>query len=86
VVQLYIGARAASVTRPVRELKGFQKVRIKPGQTVDVDFTLSRADLTFIGQDLQPTVESGSFDLWVGPSATQGLKSTFVLAPEPELE
>lgn len=84
VVQLYIGARAASVTRPVRELKGFRKVRIKPGQTVDVDFTLSRADLMFIGQDLKPTVESGSFDLWVGPSATQGLKSSFALAPDPE--
>jgi beta-glucosidase len=86
VVQLYIGARAASVTRPVRELKGFRKLRIKPGQTVDVDFTLSRADLMFIGQDLKPTVESGSFDLWVGPSATQGIKSSFVLAPEPESE
>ena len=47
---------------------------------------LSRADLMFIGQDLKPTIESGSFDLWVGPSATQGLKSSFVLAPEPESE
>ena len=70
----------------MRELKGFRKVRIAPGQSVDVNFTLSRADLMFIGQDLNPTVESGSFDLWVGPSATQGLKSSFVLAPEPESE
>jgi len=82
VAQLYIGARSASVTRPVRELKGFHKVRIRPGESVDVDFTLSRADLMFIGQDLKPTVESGPFDVWVGPSATQGLKSSFVLAPE----
>ncbi|MGJ7510156.1 glycoside hydrolase family 3 N-terminal domain-containing protein [Variovorax sp. GT1P44] len=82
VVQLYIGARSASVTRPVRELKGFRKVHIQPGASMDVEFTLSRADLMFIGQDLQPTVESGPFDLWVGPSATQGLKSSFVLAPE----
>ncbi|MDM0073838.1 glycoside hydrolase family 3 N-terminal domain-containing protein [Variovorax sp. J2P1-59] len=82
VVQLYIGARSASVTRPVRELKGFRKVRIGAGESADVDFTLSRADLMFIGQDLKPTVESGPFDLWVGPSATQGLKSSFVLVPE----
>ena len=82
VVQLYIGARSASVTRPVRELKGFRKVRVGPGQSRDVDFTLTRADLMFIGQDLKPTVEPGTFDLWVGPSATQGLRSSFVLASE----
>jgi beta-glucosidase len=80
VVQLYIGARSASVTRPVRELKGFRKVRVQPGRSADVDFTLTRADLTFIGQELKPTVEPGAFDLWVGPSATQGLKTSFVLA------
>ncbi|SCK55220.1 beta-glucosidase [Variovorax sp. HW608] len=80
VVQLYIGARSASVTRPVRELKGFRKVRVQPGRSADVDFTLTRADLMFIGQELKPTVEPGAFDLWIGPSATQGLKTSFVLA------
>ncbi|MBT2299978.1 glycoside hydrolase family 3 C-terminal domain-containing protein [Variovorax paradoxus] len=82
VVQLYIGNRAASVTRPVRELKSFRKVRVPAGQTMSVEFTLSRSDLMFIGQDLQPTVEPGNFDLWVGPSAVGGLKASFVLAPE----
>lgn len=82
VVQLYIGNRAASVTRPVRELKSFRKVRVPAGQTMPVEFTLSRADLMFIGQDLQPTVEPGNFDLWVGPSAIGGLKTSFRLAPE----
>ncbi|SDD38749.1 beta-glucosidase [Variovorax sp. CF079] len=82
VVQLYIGNRAASVTRPVRELKSFRKVRVPAGQTMAVEFTLSRADLMFIGQDLQPTVEPGNFDLWVGPSAVGGLKTSFRLAPE----
>ncbi|WP_431276513.1 glycoside hydrolase family 3 N-terminal domain-containing protein [Variovorax ureilyticus] len=83
VVQLYIGARSASVTRPVRELKGFRKVHVKAGRSADVDFTLTRADLMFIGQELKPTVEPGAFDLWVGPSATQGLKTRFVLtAPD----
>jgi beta-glucosidase len=82
VVQLYIGNRAASITRPVRELKNFRKVRVPAGQTMSVEFTLSRADLMFIGQDLRPTVEPGNFDLWVGPSAVGGLKTSFRLAPE----
>ena len=84
VVQLYIGDRSASVTRPVRELKGFRKVRVPPGRSTDVDFTLTRADLMFIGQGLKRTVEAGAFDLWVGPSATQGLKTSFVLASPDE--
>jgi beta-glucosidase len=79
--QLYIGNRAASVTRPVRELKAFRKVNVPAGGATEVEFTLSRRDLEFIGQDLQPTVEPGQFDLWVGPSAVGGLHSTFVLAP-----
>jgi len=77
--QLYIGARAASFTRPVRELKAFRKLRIEPGETVKVQFTLSREDLLFTGADMKPTVDTGTFDLWVGPSAVSGLKSGFVL-------
>ena len=82
VAQLYVGNRAASVTRPVRELKAFRKVRIASGQSTEVSFTLSRADLMFTGQDMKPTVEPGQFDVWVGPSALGGLKSSFVLAAE----
>jgi beta-glucosidase len=79
--QLYIGNRAASVTRPVRELKGLRKVKVPAGGSVEVGFELTRADLMFIGQDLQPTVEPGRFDLWVGPSAAGGLHSEFTLVP-----
>jgi beta-glucosidase len=81
VAQLYVSQRAASVTRPVRELKGFRKLRIAPGESVEVAFTLARADLGFIGRDLKETVEPGAFDLWVGPSAAGGLRSSFTLAP-----
>ncbi|HEY2254986.1 MAG TPA: fibronectin type III-like domain-contianing protein, partial [Variovorax sp.] len=81
VAQLYIGERAASVTRPVRELKAFRKVRVPAGGSTEVEFSLSRADLMFIGQDLQPTVEPGQFDLWVGPSAVAGLHAGFELLP-----
>jgi beta-glucosidase len=80
VVQLYIRDRAASVTRPVRELKAFRKVALAPGQTETVRFTLKTSDLTFIGQELKPTVEPGLFDLWIAPSAeADGLHGTFNL-------
>ncbi|SCX74240.1 glycoside hydrolase family 3 N-terminal domain-containing protein [Variovorax sp. EL159] len=79
VVQLYTAQRAASVTRPVRELKGFKKVRIAPGASTVVEFTLTAADLQFIGRDMKPTVEPGEFDLWVAPSAASGIRRHFVL-------
>ncbi|KAF1071097.1 MAG: Beta-glucosidase BoGH3B [Variovorax sp.] len=79
VVQLYIAQRTASVTRPVRELKDFRKLRIAPGASVQVEFALRAADLAFIGRDLRPTVEPGDFDLWVSPSAVGGLHARFAL-------
>ncbi|MGJ7526766.1 glycoside hydrolase family 3 N-terminal domain-containing protein [Variovorax sp. GB1P17] len=79
VVQLYTAERAASVTRPVRELKNFQKVRIAPGASSVVEFTLTADDLKFIGRDMKPTVEPGEFDLWVAPSAASGIRKRFVL-------
>jgi beta-glucosidase len=82
VVQLYTAERAASVTRPVRELKNFQKVRIEPGASKVVEFTLGAEDLQFIGRDMKPTVEPGEFDLWVAPSATGGIRKTFALTRE----
>ena len=79
VVQLYIAERAASVTRPVRELKGFRKVTIAPGASAQVEFTLAADDLAFIGRDMKPVVEPGEFDLWVAPSAAGGIRKRFVL-------
>ncbi len=78
VAQLYIHDRAASVTRPVRELKAFAKVTLEPGEKRDVQFTLHRTDLTFIGMGLTPTVEPGQFDVWIAPSAQdEGVHGTF---------
>ena len=80
VVQLYIRDRAASVTRPIRELKAFRKVALAPGRSETITFRLRRADLTFIGRDLRPTVEPGLFDVWVAPSAeAAGVHGTFEL-------
>ncbi|WP_454903283.1 glycoside hydrolase family 3 N-terminal domain-containing protein [Variovorax gossypii] len=79
VVQLYVAERAASVTRPVRELKDFRKLSIAPGASAQVEFTLTKDDLQFIGRDMKPTVEPGEFDLWVAPSAADGIRKRFVL-------
>lgn len=80
VVQLYIRDIAASITRPVRQLKGFRRVSLAPGASERVTFTLRRADLQFIGTDLKPTVEPGRFDLWVAPSAeAAGVSGSFDL-------
>jgi beta-glucosidase len=81
VVQLYVHDIAASVTQPVRVLKAFTRVTLAPGARQEVRFTLTRADLSFIGRDLRPTVEPGAFRLWVAPSAeAEGLAGTFMLA------
>ncbi|HTG38150.1 glycoside hydrolase family 3 C-terminal domain-containing protein, partial [Sphingomonas sp.] len=81
VVQLYVQDVTASITRPVRELKAFRKVRLAPGQSQRVAFTLKRDDLLFIGTDLKRTVEPGRFRLWIAPSAqAEGVAGEFMLA------
>ncbi|HEX4737083.1 MAG TPA: glycoside hydrolase family 3 N-terminal domain-containing protein [Allosphingosinicella sp.] len=79
VVQLYTHERAASITRPVRQLKDFRKVAIPAGGSVTVHFSLRAEDLRFVGPANRWSVEPGSFDLWVGPSAAEGLAGRFEL-------
>jgi len=80
-MQLYVQDVTASITRPVRELKAFRRVALKPGETKTVTFTLRRADLLFVGRDLRPTVEPGQFRLWIAPSAqAEGVAGEFTLA------
>jgi len=74
VVQLYVRDVKASVSRPVKELKGFHKVRLEPSESTVVEFTLNSTDLTFTGPDMRPTVEPGEFRVWVGPNAAEGLE------------
>ncbi len=82
VVQLYVRDRSASVTRPIRELNSFQKLHLAAGACVQVEFSVGRGDLSFIGPALLPITEPGEFDLWVGPSATEGERRSFeLLAP-----
>ena len=83
VVQLYIHDRVASLTRPVRELKGFRKIYLEPGASTVVSFRLTREDLQFVGPDLQWVAEPGAFEVWIAPSSTAGTPSTFVLEGKP---
>jgi beta-glucosidase len=71
VVQLYIRDQYSSVTRPVQELKGFQRITLQPGETHTVEFELRPEHLSFLGPDMRPVVEPGTFDIMVGPSSTQ---------------
>ncbi len=69
-VQLYVRDTVASVEQPVRELKGFQRVTLRPGEQKHVSFTLGFDDLAFYNVDLKRVVEPGTFKVWVGGSST----------------
>ena len=77
IVQLYAKDDAASVTRPVRELKGFQKISLAPGESKRVQFILTPENLKFYDRDMKWTVEPGRFSLYVGPNSSEGLETGF---------
>lgn len=79
VVQLYIRDRTASITQPVRLLRHFKRVTVPAGGSVEVSLPLKFEDLLFLGQDLQPTVEPGLFDVWLSPDAQAGEPAQFTL-------
>ena len=81
VVQLYVRDLVGNVTRPVRELKGFRRVRLEPGQQVAVDFELHTGDLAFYGRDMRLMVEPGEFQVWIGGSSEAGLCAAFRVVP-----
>jgi beta-glucosidase len=71
VAQLYIHQRVASVTRAVKQLRGFKRVSLEPGQKITVDFTLTPDDLSLIDVNMNRVVEPGIFDLMVGASSAE---------------
>jgi beta-glucosidase len=77
VVQLYIRDVAASVTRPVRELKGFERVSLRPGEKRRVTFTLKPEHLGFYNRELRFVVEPGTFKVFAGTSSEGGLEAGF---------
>ena len=75
IVQLYIRDKVSSVTRPVLELKGFQRVSLAPGETAEVSFEITPESLHFYNREMQRVVEPGEFEIMVGASS-QSHKAT----------
>ncbi len=77
VVQLYVRDLVGSVTRPVKELKGFKRVRLGAGQHEIVEFQLHTDDLAFYGRDMRLNTEAGRFHFWIGGSSNAELRDEF---------
>lgn len=82
VVQLYTHQRSGSASRPVRELKGFRRVSLKPGERQTVTLTLDTHELSFWSpQTRRRSIEPGPFDLWVGTDSLAADHATFTVLP-----
>lgn len=79
VAQLYLHDKVASVARPVKELKGFSKFSLKAGETKQVSFNLTAAELGFYNNEGVFIVEPGDFDVMVGGNSAEGISGSFTL-------
>jgi beta-glucosidase len=77
VVQLYVHDRMAPTSRPVRELKGFQRVALAPGERKRVEFTVQAQDLGSYDPEMHWILPAGTYDVWVAPDAVSGVAATF---------
>ena len=77
IVQLYVRDVVCSVSRPVKELKGFQRVALAAGEEREVVFEVAVRELGSHGLDLRYSVEPGRFKVWIGPDSTSGLEGEF---------
>ena len=77
VVQLYIRNTEASVEQPVRELKGFARVQLAPGETKHLTFPLGFDELSFYNAEVHRTVESTTYNIWVGGSSLADQQTEF---------
>jgi beta-glucosidase len=83
VPQMYVHQRVASVTRPVMALKGFQRIRLNPGEKKTVEFTITPDALSILNVDMHKVVEPGVFEIMVGQSSVQTQTITLnVVGPE----
>ncbi|MDX8340490.1 beta-glucosidase BglX [Draconibacterium sp. IB214405] len=79
IAQLYIRDLVGSISRPVKELKGFEKITLEPKESKVVSFEITTKDLEYYGASGEWNVEPGDFNLWVGPNSAEGLESSFSL-------
>lgn len=81
VVQLYIRRTGTRVTRPVRELKGFARVSLKPGESEAVPFELTPKELGFVGEDMKWSAEPGRVEVFVATGSVGGLRGLLTIEP-----
>jgi beta-glucosidase len=79
VVQLYIQDVTASLVRPVRELKGFEKINLKSGESKEVVFTISEKELSFYNEEGKSITEAGLFHVFIGGNSQVSQKASFTL-------
>lgn len=79
VIQLYVRDMVGSITRPVKELKAFQKVEMEPGETKKVIFKITSEDLKFYNYDLEHVWEAGEFEVMIGGNSRDTKNATFEL-------
>jgi beta-glucosidase len=78
IAQLYIRDRVGSITRPIKELKGFRRLHLKAGEKAEIEFTIKSGDLAFFNGK-ETLTEPGEFDVWVGPNSNEGLHGEFII-------
>jgi beta-glucosidase len=76
VAQLYIHQKISSVTRPVKELRGFHRISLSPGESKTIEFTLGPKDLSYLNREMQPVVEPGTFELMAGGNSVDLITTT----------
>ena len=79
VAQLYIRDKVASIVRPVKELKGFKKLKLDAGEVANIEFILTRAELGFYTSTGEFVVEPGEFDIMVGTNSQEGVSGKFTI-------
>ena len=79
VVQLYVHQDAGSVARPVRELKGFRRIHLKPGEHRTVSFDVAPEDLAFYNEHQKLVSEPGTIHVWIAPDSARGVEGKFAL-------
>jgi beta-glucosidase len=77
IVQLYVRDLVGSITRPIKELKGFHRLRLKPGQFQTIEFVLNTDEFGFYNQSMEHVIEPGKFHVWVARDSENGLFAEF---------
>jgi beta-glucosidase len=83
VVQLYIRDEVSSVTRPVKELRGFRRITLDPGETRTVELTLGPSELSFLNREMNRVVEPGAFKIMVGGNSDDLIDTTLNVVGKP---